>query len=212
MPKPRSRSATTVSSCRSRAIAQAMLCATVDAPTPPLAPTTAISAADRLGVRGREQAADRADDVERADRRDQVVADAAPRQLAIEQHVVLAADDDHAGAGVADLGERIETGEDVVAAALGLDHDDVRRRRAAIGFDRRGNAAHLDLQMRLAQPPILAGGLHRRGGLDGLAKGLHGDARRRRDVLAVGCGLRVSGGCVRDHCPTSLILPLVASG
>ena len=59
-----------------------------------------------------------------------------------------------------------------------------------IGLDRRGDAAHLDLQMRLAQPPILAGGLDRRGGLDGFAEGLHRYARRRRDVLAVGCGLR----------------------
>ena len=33
---------TTESSARSRAIAQATLCATVDAPTPPLAPTTAM--------------------------------------------------------------------------------------------------------------------------------------------------------------------------
>ena len=46
-------------------------------------------AAHRLGVRRREQPADRAHHVERADRRDQIVADAAPRQLAIEQHVVL---------------------------------------------------------------------------------------------------------------------------
>ena len=33
---------TTESSARSRAIAQATLCATVEAPTPPLAPTTAM--------------------------------------------------------------------------------------------------------------------------------------------------------------------------
>ena len=84
---------------------------------------------------------------------------------------------------------------------------------AAIGFDRRGDAAHLDLQMRLAQPAILAGGLHGGRGLDGLAEGLHGDARRRRDVLAVGCGSAWCWvGCVRHHCPTSLILPLAASG
>ena len=42
-------------------------------------------AADRLGVRRREQTADRAHDVEGVDRRDQVVADAAPHQFAIER-------------------------------------------------------------------------------------------------------------------------------
>ena len=41
-PKARSRSATTESSARSRAIAQATLWAMVEAPTPPLAPTMAM--------------------------------------------------------------------------------------------------------------------------------------------------------------------------
>ena len=67
-------------------------------------------AADRLGVGRREQAADRAHDVDGADRRDQIVADAAPRQFAIERHVVDAADHDDARAGVADFGELIEAG------------------------------------------------------------------------------------------------------
>ena len=43
VPNGRSRSVTTESSARSRAIAQAILCATVEAPTPPLAPTTAMT-------------------------------------------------------------------------------------------------------------------------------------------------------------------------
>ena len=67
-------------------------------------------AADRLGVRRREQSADRAHHVERADRRDQIVADAAPRELAIKQDVVEPADDDDARAGVAHLGKLIEAG------------------------------------------------------------------------------------------------------
>ena len=86
-------------------------------------------AADRLGVGRVEQAGDRADEVERADRRDQVVADAAPHHLAIEHDVVEMADHDHARAGVADLGERIEPVEQLLAAAVRLDDDDVRRRR-----------------------------------------------------------------------------------
>ena len=77
-------------------------------------------AADRLGVGRGEQAADRAHHVDRADRRDQVVADAAPDQLAVEHDVVGPADHDDAGAGVAELGERIEAGQDAVAAAVRL--------------------------------------------------------------------------------------------
>jgi hypothetical protein len=53
-------------------------------------------APDRLGVRRREQAADRAHGLQRAHRRDQIIADAAPHQFAIERDVVHAADDDHA--------------------------------------------------------------------------------------------------------------------
>ena len=74
-------------------------------------------APDRLGVGRVEQAGNRADEIDRADRRDQIVADAAPHHLAIEHDVVEMADRDHARAGVADLGEHIEAGEQLFAAA-----------------------------------------------------------------------------------------------
>ena len=54
----------------------------------------------------------------RADRRDQVVADAAAHQFAIERDVVDAADHDDAGAGVADVGKLVEPGENVAAASV----------------------------------------------------------------------------------------------
>jgi hypothetical protein len=40
--------------------------------------------------------------------------------------------------------------------------------------------------MRLGHAPILAGRLDRGCGLHGLAERLHGDARRRRDVILAG--------------------------
>ena len=52
-----------------------------------------------------------------------------------------------------------------------------------IGLDGRGDAAHLDLEMRLAQAPVFAGRLHGRGGFDRLAERLDRDPRRRRDML-----------------------------
>ncbi len=166
----------------------------------------------------REQPADRAHDVDGADRRDQIVADAAPRQLAIERHVVDAADHDHARAGIADFGELIEPVQNFVGVVFRFDQDDVRRRRAAIGLDRGGDAAHLDFHMRLAQAAVLAGGLHGGGGFNRLAKRLDRDPRRGCDVFVGGvlgrlhrrrlvfgdCDLR----CVFYHLPRSLILPL----
>ncbi len=157
-------------------------------------------AADRLGVGRRKQPADRAHDLQHVDRRNQIIADAAPHQLAIERDIVHAADDDDTRAGVAIIGELIEAGEDVVAAVLRFQNDDVRRRRALIGFDRRRQAAHLDAQMRLGHAPVLAGRLDRGGGVDVLAEGLHRDARRRRDMFVAAGGIReariLAGGLV----------------
>ena len=153
--------------------------------------------ADRLGVGRRKQAAHRAHHLQGADRRDQIIAHAAPHQLAIERDVVHPADDDDPRGGIANLGELIEAGEDVVAAALGFQHDDVRRRRGLIGFDRGDQAAHLDAQMRLGHPAILAGRLDGGGGLHGLAEGLHRDARRRCDALIA--TRNIGGGAFRQN-------------
>jgi hypothetical protein len=109
-------------------MANAMLCATVEATDAALGPDHGDDAADRLGVGRREQAAHRAHDLQRADWRDQVIADAAPHQLAIQRDVVHAPDDDDARAGIADLGQLIEAAEDIVAAAFRFQHDDVGRR------------------------------------------------------------------------------------
>ena len=142
-------------------------------------------ASDRLGFRRREQVADRAYHVDRHDRRDDVVADAAAHQFAIERDVVDAADHDHAAAGVADGGKLVEPGENV-AAALGLDDDDVRRRCRTIGLDGDRHAAHLDLEMRLGEAAVLARGLHRGRGLHRFAERLDRDPRRRRNMIVRG--------------------------
>ena len=193
-----------------------MLWATVEAPTPPLAPTTAMMRPTGLASGAENRPHTARTTCNGADRRDQIIADAAPHQLAIERDVVHAPDDDDPRAGIADLGELIEAVEDIVAAAFRFEHDDVRRRRALIGFDGRGQAAHLDAQMRLGQAPIFAGRLNGRGGLDRLAERLHRNARRRRDVLVApdesrravsAAAAALTGFIVRPHhLPTSLIL------
>jgi len=119
------------------------------------------------------------------------------------------------GSGVANRCQMVKSREDI-AAALGFQDDNVRRRRGAIGLDRGRHAAHLDLEMRLAEPAILAGRLHGGRSLDRLAKSLHRHPRRRRDMLVGG---RLCGGSffrvlarVADHLPVSLSLALSDSG
>ena len=143
-------------------------------------------AADRLGVGRRKQPADRPYDLQHVDRRNQIIADAATHQLAVQHDVVRAPDDNDTRAGVAVIGELIEPGEDVVAAVFQFENDDVRRRRVLIGFDRRREPAHLNAQMRFGQTPIFTGRLNGGRGVDVLAEGLHRDARRRRDVFVAG--------------------------
>ncbi len=71
--------------------------------------------ADRLGVRGVEQDADRPDHVDGGERGDQIFTDAAADQVAIEQHVIVPSDDDDARAGIADVGEFVEARQDALA-------------------------------------------------------------------------------------------------
>ncbi|MHC2318766.1 hypothetical protein ACVIHC_005812 [Bradyrhizobium diazoefficiens] len=163
------------------------------------------------GFGRREQAADRTDHVDRFDRSHHIVVDAAAHQLAIGRGVVGIADHDHAGPGIADAGEIVQALEDV-ARAVGFDHDHVRRRHRLIDFDRRGEAAFLGGQVRLGQPAILSRRGYRGERLVGLAKGLHRDARNRRNVL-LGVPRMVRFFVVdARHLPVSLSLALSASG
>jgi hypothetical protein len=135
------------------------------------------------GLGRREQAADRAHDVEHPDRADHVIVDAAAHQLAIGNVIGFVADDDDAGAGIADMGELVEEGHELAPAAA-LQHDHVRRRRVVVGLDGGGHAAHLHRQMRFRKAAVLARRFHRRRGRLDLAKGLHRNARRSLDMIA----------------------------
>ena len=188
----------------------------VDAPTPPLAPTTAMIRPTALGFRRREQTAYRTHHVERIDRRNYVVADAAAHQFPIKRDVVDTANYNDAGSGIAYGCELIEACKNVTAA-LGFQDDHVRSRRGTISLDGGCHAAHLDFEMSLAKAAVFAGRLHGRCGFHRLAKGLHGHARRRGDVIVRGCRRNVgllfgilTG--VADHLPASLSLAFSASG
>ena len=167
---------------------------------------------DRL--RCREQAADRAHHVEHLNRPDHVVADAAADQFAIGRDLV--ADHDHARAGVADGGEFVEPGQEI-AGPCGFQHDHVRGRRGVIVLDGGLDAAHVDRKVRFREAAVLACRAGRGRRCYCLAKGLHRDARGRRDIV-VGRRRRGVGGFFEvmtgaaDHLPVSLSLALSASG
>jgi hypothetical protein len=200
----------------SRATAQAMFVGDDRGADAALGADHREDSADRFGIRRAEQRADGAHDIDGAHRHDHVVADAAADQLAVEHHVVVAADDDDPGPGIADVRELVEAGENAGAAILRFENHHIRRRRGFVGFERGGDATHLQPQMDLRQPAVLPRGLDGRGRLRRLAECLHRHPRRRRNEL-LGFGyagrLDVAGVfVVPDHFPRSLILALSRSG
>ena len=163
---------------------------------------------------GGEQPADRADDVERADRR-AGVADPAPHHRGEQRRCAA---DPTTGAGVAHLGGRSRP-PDIVTAALGLDHGDVGRRRAAIGFDRSGDPPLRSEVGLVGADPRRPPGWRRRSRR---SRKRPGSRLRRQRVLAGGLDLGWFGvRCVchylpiitcQDHLPRSLVLRKVMSG
>ena len=91
--------------------------------------------ADGIGVGIVVEIGEALDQLQRRDRRDQILADAALQQLAVEHDVVGMADHDHLGARVAALGEPVELGQHLRARQAGLDDDQVRRRALVIVRD-----------------------------------------------------------------------------
>ena len=65
-------------------------------------------AADGRGIGIEIEAGNHFDQMQRMNRRDQIFADAAAHQLAIELHVVDAADDEDLGGGIADFGQAVD--------------------------------------------------------------------------------------------------------
>jgi hypothetical protein len=110
----------------------------------------------------------------------------------------------------------VEAGEDAGAAILRFENHHVRGRRSLVGFERGGDTAHLQAQVDLRQPAVLAGGLDGRRGLGGFAERLNRHPRRRRDeILDLGDAGRLDVAAalmVPDHFPMPLIFDLSRSG
>src|SRR5205807_3679805 len=135
-------------------------------------------APDRLCIGYAIEAANGAHHLDRADGSNLVIADPATKELAVKHHVVVTPEDDDACAGIADLRQRIETGDEVSLTSFRFNNNHVCGRGIAVRLDGRGDAAHLHFQVDLRQAPILAGGLYDGRGLDGFAEGLDRYARR----------------------------------
>ena len=130
-------------------------------------------------------AGNHADEIERGERPDEIVADATIHQLAIEHDVVDAADDDDLRAGIAIFGEHVERLDELGPLGGAFDHDDIRRRRVTERLDGGSRAAHPVLRMRALHAAVGEGRLYDLRELLRFAEGLHGDARNRRDEFHV---------------------------
>ncbi len=115
--------------------------------------------------------------MDRANRRDHVLADTAAQQFAVEHHIIDQADDHDLGAGIAALGELIELIEHLVALECGFDDDQVRCRALLVVCNGCMCTAHVHTDMRLGEPPVLGRDLDDFGGLRRFAKALDRDAR-----------------------------------
>jgi hypothetical protein len=158
-------------------MAKAVLWQTVLEPEPPLAPTKAmtrpIGGRLRVAIDGR----DGLHDLRRLDGGQDIFADAAAQELAIEQHVVDLANGDDLAAGIADLCEPVEVAKHVIPVEQGFDDDQVRSGGVLVEGDGRLHASHLHRDMGSCEPPVLGRFLDHRSGVLVLAKGLDVDAR-----------------------------------
>ena len=100
------------------------------------------------------------------------------------------ADDEDLGARIADLGQAVEMGEEMIPVVLGFQQDDVRRRLVLERRHRGRRAAHPDRGLRLLHAPVASRDLDGPGHRFGLAEGLDRDARHGRDHAGFGFGTR----------------------
>ena len=104
-------------------------------------------------------------------------------EVAVERHVVVVADDHHLRAGIADIGQQLELGEEVEWRELRFEDHQIGRRCRLKVLARRLDPPHLDLQMGLGHAPVRADPFDRLGDRLGLAEGLDGDPRDRADLV-----------------------------
>ena len=166
----------------------------------------------RLGPRHGEQLGHRLNELDDAERGDQIFADPARDELPIENDVVELAEDDYLGPGVAILRQLLELLEQRVSACGSLEDHHVRRRRALIGFNRGRRAAHVQLDMRLGHSAIGYGGADDSGDIGRFAERLDRYARHRIDLRDGASHLRPivgsGAGVKRLHRSLSLVANL----
>ena len=166
------------------------------------------------------------------ERRDQIFADAALHQLAIEHDVVGVADDDHLGAGVADSASRSSSARICVARQAALDDDQVGRRVLADNARRPPSMPPMcTLTCALASRRSSAATCTTSAVAGVLAEGLDRDARdrprlrrapavssarrrapaRRPPAILVGDGIGLLGHAQRPRLLAALAMPVTRS-
>ena len=153
-----------------------------------------VDVTDRIGIRIVVEVGDAFHDLQRRHRRDQVFADAALQQLAVEHHVVGLADDDDLGAGVAALGQTVELVQQFEPRQPRFDDDEVRRRALLVVSHGRRDAAHVDRDVRLGEAPVLGRVLHRLCNIGAFTEALDGNARNWSRAISA-CAVGICDRC-----------------
>ena len=127
-----------------------------------------------------------ANEIKDVDGFDEIFADAARDQGPIEFDVIGAPHNDDACRVIAELGERVEAGEEPRAFSPCFQHEDIRRRLLAVGGQGGRDPTGLRFQSRLLHAPISGGAANQRRHGVRFAKRVDGHARNRRDQAILG--------------------------
>jgi hypothetical protein len=134
---------------------------------------------DRIGRRVVVEIGDALHQLNRLNRHDEILADTALQQFAIEDHVVDVADDDDLGAAVAALGKLVEFAQHLAARQARLDDDEIGRRAFLVVRHSCLGSAHVNAHMCFRQAAIFRCLFERARSGRILAEGLDRDARDR---------------------------------
>ncbi len=115
--------------------------------------------ADRIGLGIDEDGRDDTHDVGHRYRRDDILRNTRPDQLAVKPDIVVMADDHDFGAWIAIFRQLPKCFDQFVRLAARLQNDQVGRRSGLIKLYRGCDASHMDLEMGLCHTPVFAGAL-----------------------------------------------------
>ncbi len=152
-------------------------------------------AAKRLRFGVDEDRGDRSQKIGHVDRGDQIFGNTVADEVAIQCYVIVAADNDDTGGGIANLRERSKVIQQRSRRACRLKNDEIWRRR---GREHRGRSVDVTLrhpQCYLAHAPVTGQCVHDALHVVADAEGVDGDAGQGPQAVHIGGAHRLQGVC-----------------